>query len=102
MNPSSDQTKREILAKISAIDLLLRGKITEKQTPAGNPNGHKLQRWRQGKNQSLHVPDDRLDLYRRAVENHERFKALMEEYVEVCEQDLLRPGADFKKKRTKR
>jgi hypothetical protein len=102
MHPSSHQAKREILAEIGSMELLLRGKITEKTTSSGKPNGHKCQRWAQGKNQSFHVPDDKLDLYTRAVLNHQRFTELTDQYVALCEQDLLHPPEESKKKPTKR
>ena len=102
MNLPHTKTKREILAEITSMDLLLRGKITEKRTPAGKPNGHKLQRWLHGKNQSFHVPDDRLDLCSQAVGNHKLFTELIDEYVGLCEQEVLSPREDSKKKPTRR
>lgn len=98
MNPPNSKSKREILAEISTMDVLLKGKITEKRTSEGKSNGYKLQRWRHGKNQSIHVPEGRLELFHHAVENHDRFTQLVDEYVELCEQDVLRPAEDSKKK----
>lgn len=102
MSLTTPKNKSELLAEITSMDVLLKGKITEKRTAAGKANGHKLQRWRHGKNQSVHVPEGRLDLYTQAVENHKRFTHLVEEYVEQCELEVLHPGEDSKKKHSKR
>jgi hypothetical protein len=48
------------------------------------------------------VPDDRLDLCSQAVGNHKRFTELIDEYVGLCEQEVLRPQEDSKKKPTRR
>jgi len=102
MNAIPSKSKSELLAEIMSMDMLLKGKITEKRTATGKPNGHKLQRWHQGKNQSIHVPDEQLNLYTRAVENHVKFTHLVDEYVQRCEQEILHPSEDSKKKRTRR
>jgi hypothetical protein len=97
MNLTTKKSKCELLAEITSMDVLLKGKITEKHTPAGKTNGHKLQRWHQGKNQSIHVPEEKLEFYTQAVENHKCFTRLVDEYVACCEQEVLHPVEDSKK-----
>lgn len=102
MTATPIKSKREILAEIMSTDVLLKGKITEKHTTSGKPNGYKLQRWSHGKNQSIHVPEERRELYTQAVNNYQRFTHLVDEYVHQCEQEVLHPEKDTKKKHTKR
>jgi len=85
---------------------MFKGKITDKRTASGLPNGHKVQRWHEGKNQSFHVPDERVEEFTEAIENYRLFSELIDQYVQLCEQEVLRPSAESsdgsKKKPTRR
>jgi len=87
---------------MSNIPVLIEGKLCERRDPQGRTTGHKLQRWREGKNQTRYVPADQLALLQQGTEGFRVFSELSREYVACCEQEALHPADDSKKKPTKR
>lgn len=99
MKPTPSRTREEILDDISSIEVMAKGKITPKTTRDGKPNGYKLQRWHNHKNQSIHVPPEKAELFKAATENYSKFDHLVREYADACEATLLRKPDTEKKKR---
>src|ERR1017187_5512323 len=94
--------RHEILVQIEQIPVIVEGKLSERRDTTGKPTGHKLQRWRHGKNQTLHVAGDRVDKVREGTEGYKRLTELTQEYVRTCEQEVLGLDVDSKKKPTTR
>ena len=90
--------RHDILVEIEQIPVIVEGKVSERREATGKPNGIKLQRWRNGKNQTLHVPGELVDKVREGTEGYKRLTELTQEYVQTCEQEVLRPAAHSKKK----
>ena len=103
MNPSSSlhRSRKDILSDIANIPVLIEGKLCARRNAAGETTGHKLQRWRDGKNQTTYVPTGRVALIQQGTEGFRRFSELSREYVACCEHEALHPEEDSKKKPTK-
>lgn len=100
-NPST-KDRHEILVRIEQIPVIVEGKLSERRDTTGKPTGHKLQRWRNGKNQTLHVAGELADKVRDGTEGYKRLTELTQEYVQTCEQEVLGPDVHSKKKPTRR
>lgn len=96
--PSRSQ---EILAQIGRIPALVRGKLSPRHS-RGKPTGHKLQRWREGRNETLHIPADKVEVVREATEGYRHFNELIEHYVDAREQEVLGVDLGSKKKPSRR
>ena len=94
--------RHEILVQVEQIPVIVEGKLSERRDTTGKPTGFKLQRWRHGKNQTLHVAGELVDKVREGTEGYKRLTALTQEYVQTCEQEVLGPGVRSKKKPTMR
>ena len=81
------------------IPVIVQGKLSERRRK-DKVTGHKLQRWRRGRNQTRHVPADKVETVRRGTEGYNEFVALAQQYVEVREKDAFSGEADSKKKPT--
>lgn len=90
--------RHDILVEIEQIPVIVEGKLSERRDVTGKPNGIKLQRWRNGKNQTLHVPGELVDKVREGTEGYKRLTELTQEYVQTCEQEVLVPASRSKKK----
>jgi hypothetical protein len=99
---NTKRNRRDILAQIEQIPAIVEGKLAPRRDRNGKVTGHKLQRWRDGRNQTLHVPAKMEDKVREATEGYLRFEQLAQEYVLIREQEVIAPEQDAKKKPTKR
>jgi len=99
MNTSSSSTRRsqEILEQMGQIPVIVQGKLSERRT-AGKCTGHKLQRWRNGHNETRHVPLEKVETVRQGTEGYRRFTELVQNYVQAREEEALgdEPGAKKK------
>lgn len=102
MNAKSNPTTRgqDILAQMGQIPVIIQGKVSERRQ-GGKVAGCKLQRWRNGRNETRHVPAGLVETVRQGTQGHARFMALAQEYVEAREAEAWREGADSKKKSTR-
>ena len=98
----SSKGRHEILVQIEQIPVIVEGKLSERCDTTGKPTGHKLQRWRNGKNHTLHVPGELVDKVLEGTEGYKRLTELTQEYVQTCEQEVLNPDAHSKKKPMRR
>jgi hypothetical protein len=103
MNAKTNPTKRgqDILAQIGQIPIIVQGKLSERRQ-GGRVTGIKLQRWRNGRNETRHVPADLVETVRQGTRGYAHFMALAREYVEHREAEVWGDGADSKKKKPTR
>ena len=92
---------QEILAQMGHIPVIVQGKVSERRS-GGKVTGCKLQRWRQGRNETRHVPGNLVETVRQGTQGYAQFMKLAQQYVEVREADALQDSSDSKKKSTKR
>ena len=96
------RSRKDILSDIANIPVLIEGKLCARRNEAGETTGHKLQRWRDGKNQTLYVPAGQVALFQQGTDGFRLFSELSREFVARCEQEALHPEEESKKKPTKR
>ena len=94
----STKDRHAILARIGQIPVIVEGKLSERRDTTGKPTGQKLQRWRHGKNQTLHVAGELVDKVREGTEGYKCLTELTQEYVQICEQEVLGANIHSKKK----
>ena len=104
-NMKTQQRRRaEILAEIESIPYAVQGKICEnKKTLASGDVAvyHNLQWWSEGRNHAIHIPEDRLEEFRAAVEGGKRARELMAELSAHDAGAILAAGDTTKKKSTR-
>ena len=102
MNAKSNSTTRgqDLLAQMGQIPVIVQGKLSERRQ-GGRVTGVKLQRWRNGRNETRHVPAGLVEAVREGTRGHARFMALAQEYIENREAEAWRAGDGSKKKSTK-
>ena len=100
--PSPHRDRQDILADIDDLPAVVEGKLAERRNTSGKVTGHKLQRWRNDKNQTLHIPADRVEQVRQGTEGFRHMSELVDEYVLCREQEVLGPEQGSKKKPAKR
>jgi len=82
------------------IPVIVQGKVSVRRN-GGKVTGCKLQRWRDGRNQTKHVPAGGVETVRQGTEGYAQFLKLAQQYVAVREAEVLMPSGDSKKKSTK-
>lgn len=97
----SQSRSQELLAQIGRIPAIVRGKLSERRS-RGKLTGYKLQRWRNGRNETLHVPAEKVEAVEEGTEGYRLFSKLSEEYVEAREQEILGADPVSKKKPSRR
>jgi len=98
----SIKDRHAILVQIEQIPVIIEGKLSERRDTTGKLTGQKLQRWRNGKNQTLHVASELVDKVREGTEGYKRLTELTQEYVQACEHEVLGRDVHSKKKPTMR
>jgi hypothetical protein len=103
IQPAQRQKGQELLERMGQIPVIVQGKLSQRYG-GGNVTGHKLQRWRDGRNQTRHIAEGRVEVIRQGTQGYKEFLKLSQEYVEVREQEALQASAspDSKKKSMKR
>ena len=91
---------QEILAQMGQIPVMIQGKVSERRQ-GGRVTGLKLQRWRNGRNETRHIPADMVKTVRQGTQGYAQFMELVEQYVAQREAEVWRPGANVKKKHTR-
>ena len=89
----SSRSRSEILGAIASIPRAVQGKICEMhKTLAGGKTAtyYNLQYWSQGRNHSVHIPREKLDEFREAVEGGMKLRSLVTELGESDMQDKWR------------
>ena len=100
------ERRREILAQIGQIPVIIDGTLSQRERRRGGVRAmvyHQLQRWRLGRNDTRHIPSERVDAVRQGIEGYKRAQALISEISHLDECAVLGSAdADSKKKSTKR
>jgi hypothetical protein len=102
---SFSERRQEIVTEISRVPVVISGTLTTRKRERGGKAAvyHQLQRWRNGSNDTRHVPADRLEAVRGGVEGYGKIRTLVEEMAALDENAVLMPaGSDSKKNSTKR
>ena len=95
----------KILAEIENIPFAVQGKICENRKPLANGGVgvyHNLQWWADGKNHAVHIPEDQLEEFKKAVEGGKRVRELVYELSEASTQALLAAEPSSAKKKSTR
>ena len=92
--------QEQIIREILEIETMETGKLCLMRTSATGREYYNLQSWKNGRNLSRYVPAAELEETRKAVANHERFMALVEEYVGLVV-ERTRAGRDNRRKNAK-
>ena len=82
------QTQEEILAAMSDIRVMAKGKVTVNRRSKTGKAYHSLQARKNGRNETRYVPEAKLAAVRAATGNYRRFMALVQQYVDLCEAHL--------------
>lgn len=85
----SPRSRAEIMAELASLPPSVQGKICSYEVTTSSGNAityHKLQYWANGKNHSVHIPNDKLAAFKEAVENGGRAWDLL---VELGERDTV-------------
>ena len=101
MNTSnlSDQSQ-DILAQMGQIPAIVQGKVSERRN-GGKVTGFKLQRWRNGRNETRHIPAQMVQTVREGTDGYARLTQLVQHYVELREDETLSGHNAGKKKLTR-
>ena len=96
---------QNLLANMARIPMIIPGTLSERRDAQGKINGWKLQRWRQGHNETRYIPAELVEKVREGTSGHQQFMALAQQYVEAKGQEALRAlnkPTDSKKKLMRR
>jgi hypothetical protein len=86
-----------LLGQIAQIKHMERGKLSEMSQGPEGPY-FKLQAWEDGRNNSRYVPQEQVDVVRKAIDGYQRFKELTEQYAQqVIERTRAELAAGSKK-----
>ena len=100
------ERRRDLLAQIGQVPVMIDGTLSQRERRRGGVRAmvyHQLQRWRRGRNDTRHVPSERVDAVRQGLEGYQRVQALIAEIACLDERTVLgAPEGDSKKKSTKR
>ena len=102
---TATRERAKILAEIENIPFAVQGKICENRKPLANGGVgvyHNLQWWADGKNHAVHIPEARLEEFKRAVEGGKRVRELVCELSEASTQALLAAEPSTAKKKSTR
>lgn len=80
---------RDVLAEIEKIPVIVPGKVSVRREKGGKITGRKLQRWRDGHNETRHIPASMLDRVREGTAGYERFTALADQYAELRSEEVF-------------
>ena len=87
---------QEILAQMGQIPVMIQGKVSERRQ-GGRVTGLKLQRWRNGRNETRHIPADLVETVRQGTQGYDQFMALAAQYVAQREAEVWGTGVSGKK-----
>ena len=98
--PLSSEQGQELLARMGQIPVIVQGKVSERRD-RGKVTGCKLQRWRNGRNETRHIRAEMVETVQQGTQGYAQFMKLAQQYVEVREAQALQTHGDSKKKPTK-
>ena len=98
--PSNGRTRAEILASIANLPDSVQGSISSYKVTTSSGKTityHKLQYWADGRNNTIHIPKEKLPDFEAAVENGRRLRGLIAELTEATARDMLSSAPPLKK-----
>jgi len=98
----SQPDKSRILQQIAAISDMERGKLST-YSFKDRPNAvdyHKLQHWKDGKNQTRYVSSEELPAVQSALEGYAQYQRLSEQYANLVIEETYQKRAGSKKKKS--
>ena len=99
--PSTGRTRAEILASIANLPDSVQGSISSYKVTTSSGKTityHKLQYWADGRNNTIHIPKEKLPDFEAAVENGRRLRELIAELTEATARDMLSSAPPLKKR----
>jgi len=102
MKTTQTRDRSAILAEIGAVENAIAGTLTEKCRElkgGGTAVYHQLQRWKDGRNVTVHVPADRVEAVRAGIAGRARLESLLQELADADTEAALAGGDPDKKKR---
>lgn len=97
------RNRNAILADIATIGLSVRGSVTQKRRKLADGTEriyHQLQYWSEGKNHTIHIPDDLVDRFKAAVAEADVLDGLVKELSD-SDTKMVLSRRSGKKKRQK-
>ena len=98
---TTKRRRAEILGELENIPFAVQGKICENRKKLADGTiavYHNLQWWHDGKNHTVHIPEDRLAEFKEAVNGGRRVKELLMELSRCDAEAVLSTEATSKKK----
>ena len=99
------ERRQDILAEIGQIPVIIDGTLTQRQRQRESGRKtvyHQLQRWRGGRNDTCHIPAERVKAVQAGIEGYRRVQELVSEIARLDEVTVLSQDlGDSKKKPTK-
>lgn len=99
---STSERRREILAAIGQIPVIVEGTLTQRRRKRGGARAaiyHQLQRWRGGRNDTRHIPADRVGTVKEGIAGYQRVQALVSEMARLDEATALASVENNSKKK---
>ncbi len=98
MSNTHQTHRKQVISEINALHHVVEGKLSERKS-RGKVSGIKLQRFRNGKNQTIHIPSALVDLVQEGTENYQKMKSLFRELVLIGEETVFGDKQDVSKKK---
>ena len=102
---SLSERRREILAAIGRVPVVIEGTLTVRERKRSGPKVavyHQVQRWKDGRNETRHIPAERVDTVRQGINGYQRVQSLISEMARLDEQAVLATGPEDSKKKPMR
>jgi len=99
---SLSEQRREILAQIGQVPVIIDGTLSQRERKRGGARAmvyHQLQRWRGGRNDTRHIPSERVQAIQDGIKGYERAHALLRQIARLDEATVLGPVHDCSKKK---
>jgi hypothetical protein len=89
------------LERLDQIPAMIEGTLTERARQRGGKEArvyHQLQRWHAGRNDTRHVPAERVDAVREGIDGYQQAQGLLRAIARLDETEIL-VGAPFESKK---
>jgi len=92
---SLSERRREILAEIGRIPVIIEGTLTQRKRQRGGARVavyYQLQRWKAGGNDTRHIPAERVSAIQDGIKGYRRVQALVAEMARLDESVAANSG----------
>lgn len=102
---SLSETRRTLLAELGQIPMIIDGALTTKRRR--RPDGtwavyHQLQRWRMGRNDTRHIPEEKVARVRAGIAGARQAHAVLDRLARLDEETLWAGMSEGSKKKSTR